>query len=177
MMPKRFVICLSAAPSCSGKSTLANVIAKKLPDVYTISYDKLKWQLSGYHRNKHKALIKKIALGLFEVVCQAHIPILLDIFLKDAEYRRCYKIAKKYGYEFISVKLIAPKKVLLNRFRERVKRAKRARTKISVTDEKLFIANLSKKSFTPANTLIFDTSLTDADYIADKTIKALIDNS
>jgi predicted kinase len=171
---KRFVIYVSA-PSCAGKSTLTVALAKRLPDLYTVSYDKLKWQLSGYHRDRHAGLIKELTLGLLEVVCKTHIPVLLDLSLKDeTEYLRCCKTAKKYGYGFVTIKLTAPENILIQRFRERVANAKRTGTRISVTDEKLFVKNLSTHSFAPADAPVFDTSITDADYIADRIIKELI---
>ena len=83
---KRFVI-YPIATSCAGKSTLTKALSEKLPDIYTVSYDKLKWQLAGYHRDKHRSLIKEITFGLFEVICSKYIPILLDVSLQDeAEY-------------------------------------------------------------------------------------------
>ncbi|VVB74111.1 AAA domain protein [uncultured archaeon] len=171
---KRFVIYVSA-PSCAGKSTLTAALAKRMPDLYTVSYDKLKWQLSGYHRGKHKGLIRELTIGLLEVVCRTHIPVLLDLFLKDeAEYLHCGKIAKRYGYGFVTIKLTAPKSVLVQRFRERVANAKKTGTKISVTDEDLFVKNLSTHSFAPADAPLFDTSITDADYIADKILRELV---
>ncbi|OGY63938.1 MAG: hypothetical protein A3I89_00570 [Candidatus Harrisonbacteria bacterium RIFCSPLOWO2_02_FULL_41_11] len=171
---KRFVI-YPIATSCAGKSTLTKALSEKLPDIYTVSYDKLKWQLAGYHRDKHRSLIKEITFGLFEVICSKYIPILLDVSLQDeAEYFYCYKIAQKYGYKFIPIKLIAPTVILLQRFRERIADAKQKGTEISVTDESIFLENLFKKSFVPLGTPIFDTSEIRPEYIANEIIVNLI---
>ena len=174
MVSKKFVIYLSA-PSCSGKSALTSVLSDRLPGLYLVASDKLKWQLAGYNRDKHGLLIKKMTSRFFEIVCQMGVPILLDAWINNKQvYSNYLKTAKKYGYEFIPIKLTAPKRVLLQRFRERVIRAKRGGIKISTTDEKTFIKNLSRKSFFPAGTPIFDTSKTTIDSIAAKILKILV---
>ena len=146
-------------PTCSGKSTLYTVLADRLPDVYLLSYDRIKWQVAGYQRDTHRKLIKELAFGFFELVCQKHISVLLDMSLTDeAEYGRATEIAKRYGYSFISVEFTAPRDVLLDRFRSRVEDAKRMGTKISVTSEDIFLNELSKRPFVPPHTPVFDTS-------------------
>lgn len=170
---KKFAIHI-AGPSCSGKTTFSNALGERFPDLYIISFDKLKWQLAGYHRDKHSALIKDIELGVFEVICKKEIPLTLDFFCAHArEYAACQSIAKTYGYAFLSIQLTAPTEVLLERFRKRAQKAKEIGSKVTITDEKMFFELLDKKAYVPPGTPVFDTSVTSTAEIVDATIAAL----
>jgi predicted ABC-type ATPase len=169
-----FVVHL-AGPSTSGKSSVFRALAEKLErDIYTVSYDKLKWGLNTYHRNKHKALIKELVIDFFEVTCHKHLPIFLDAFIEnELEYQNYKRIAEENGYVFISVELTAPLGVLLTRFRERVENAKLTGGKISITDENIFLSETSKRPFVHENTPVFDTSVESLETITE-TIGGLI---
>lgn len=158
MNPQKFVLHLSGA-SCSGKSTIGALLAESLPGIYVVSHDKLKWQLSGYERDKDMPLMRKILQGFFEVVCKQGVSVLLDAIVRNEEDYQYFKdVAEANGYRFISVKLTAPKEVLLKRFRERIENGKKNNIKISITSEELFLANIENEFFTPEGTPTFDTS-------------------
>lgn len=170
---KKFVIHFVGYP-CAGKTTLEDILKEKINKVYSICYDKEKWQLSGYERNKDSELIKDITKGLFEVVCKMGNSILLLSPTDTEEEYHFYKdIAVKYGYEFISIELTAPQDVLITRFRKRVKESREKNFPISVTDENIFIQDLSKSFFTPNDKISFDTSVIKMEDIADEVIKLL----
>lgn len=168
MNNKKFVIHFSGA-SCTGKSAAVEALGKKMPGIYTVAYDALKWHLSGYTRDQ-RAVIYPLVLGFFEVVCANELPIALIAIIRTAEEYAAYRqIAEKYGYAFISVQLTAPDHILLERFRERVRSAKASNSKrISVTDEGLFLENLKKTFFVPPGTPTFDTSIASPDEIAER---------
>ncbi len=168
MPPQKFVIHLSG-PSCVGKSTLNQALGEIFPGIYTVSYDRQKWQLAGYNRDKDKETVKNITSGLYEVVLKMGLPVQLDFLCKDqAVYDGWKKAAEKYGYKFFSFELTAPMEVLLARFRERVERAKTGVAKISVTDENIFINETSKSPFLPVAVPSFDTSIMSPAEIAQK---------
>jgi len=158
--------------SCTGKSTLEKNLKEKLPGYYTVAYDKLKWQLAGYNRDKDAKLIKEITEGLFGVVCKIGNSILLLAMIStEDEYISYKKVAEEFGYKFISIQLTAPTEVLLARFRERVETAKRMNsTTITVTDESIFLDSLSKPFFVPKEITSFDTSIMKTEDIANKVI-------
>lgn len=161
-----FVLHLSGA-SCSGKSTVGSAFAEILPGIYVVSHGKLKWQLSGYNRDKDMPLMRNILRGFFEVVCKQGVPILLDAIVRTEEDYKYFKdVAEANGYRFISVKLTAPKEILLNRFRERIENGKKNNVKISITSEELFWANIENEFFTPEGTPSFDTSKTSPSEVA-----------
>jgi hypothetical protein len=142
--------------------------------MYTVSYDKQKWQLAGYERAQNKDLIKEITFGLFEAVCRQSIPILFTLGFRDApDFARCQSVIDANGYRLISLELTAPHEVLLQRFRARVESAKRGESKISITDEALFVSNLSKRYFIPVGSPLFDTSLMSAEDIASNVVRMI----
>lgn len=170
---KKFAVHI-AGQSCTGKTTLSNALGERFPGLYILSFDKLKWQLAGYNRDQHSNLIKRIELGLFEVICKQEIPLTLNYFCEDArEYETCRHIAEQNGYAFMSVELTAPKDVLLARFRERAERAKAIGSKVTITDEKMFLSILKEKPYLPPNTPVFDTSKISTSDIVDKISKLL----
>jgi predicted kinase len=172
-MNKKFVLKISGQ-SCTGKSTLEQELQHGLPQFYLVCYDKLKWQLSNYHRLKDKDFIKELTLSLFEVICKKKLPIiLLGAIRTKVEYDRYYQLAIKYGYKFYNVKLTAPREVLIKRFDKRIASAKKAKSKISVTSKKLFIKNLENIYYCPANAPEFDTSKMSVKQIANEVVKLI----
>ncbi len=172
-MPKKIIHFVGH--SCTGKSTLVKALKEKLPGWYVVSYDAQKWQLAQYTRVKDSDVIKEITKGLFGVVCKLGLNILsLAVIGTETEYKAYEKVATLYGYEIVSVELTAPKEILLARFRERVESAKRTGyANISVTDEKIFLENLSKPFFVPPGTVSFDTSLLKSEEIVNEIIGIL----
>src|SRR3989344_6358662 len=171
---KKFVLNI-IGPGCSGKSTLSTTIGERYPGTYLISYDKLKWQLFGYNRVHDKEIMKQLAFGVYEVVCKLGIPIIYQpFFIDEADYECSRAMAVKFGYEVFTVAVTAPRDILLTRFRARVKSAQESRSKISVTDEEVFLENMAKPRFLPPETPVFDTSVMTAEQIADEVDKLFL---
>src|SRR6478609_130207 len=109
-MPSLFVLHLSGPP-CSGKTTLENALAERLPGAYIISFDRMKWQLAGYDRTKDGPLVDELALGLLRVACEKNIPAIFNFSFVDnmgeKEYAACRRMAEEKGYAFVSVTLTA----------------------------------------------------------------------
>lgn len=170
----KFVLQISG-PSCSGKSTVEAALGERFPGTYLVSYDKLKWQLFGYHRDKDRETVKDLLFGFYEVVCARGLNVFTDTYLRDeAEYRRYRATAEAHGYRFVSVRLTAPEDVLLERFRERVAKATAAGSKtISVTDEATYRKNLSMPAYLPPDAMTFDTSAVPVETIAQRILTLL----
>ncbi len=170
----KFVLQISG-PSCSGKSTIEAALGERLPGTYLVSYDKLKWQLFGYHRDKDRETVKDLLVGFFEVVCKKGLNVFTDTYVRDeAEYLRYRGIAEANGYKFVSVRITAPEEVLIARFRERVERATAASSKtISVTDEATYRKNLAMPAYQPPDAPAFDTSVRSVDEIVGEILMLL----
>ena len=172
-MSKKFVIHL-IGPSCVGKSAVEKVLQKKIKGVYSISFDKQKWLLSGYNRDTDRPAVKKICLGLMETVCRLGMPVFLNMPLTTEEkYNRFKKIAHRYGYAFFSFKLTAPKKVLLERFRKRMESFKKSGDRMSVTNEEMHRANFAKRFFIPKGADSYNTAAQTPEAIAEKIMAKL----
>ena len=173
MESRTFIVHISG-PGCSGKSSLAEAIGGLFQGTYYVAYDKLKWQLSGYNRDNDRPIIHAIQKRLLEITLQLELPVTTEMFLHDEnEYNELQAMSARYGYRTLYVALTAPREVLLERFRARVASAKEKGTKISLTNENLFIENLSRKSFVPSNTPVLDTSVSDVRAIAEKIAEEL----
>lgn len=168
----KFVLQLSG-PSCSGKSTIEAALGERLPGTYLVSFDKLKWQLFGYHRDKDRETVKDLLFGFYEVVCENGLNIFTDTYLRDEEeYRRYREVAESNGYRFVSVRITAPEEVLIERFRERIAKAP-PDAKISVRDEATYRKNLTMPAYAPPDASVFDSSVLSVDEIVGEILNLL----
>lgn len=172
-MNNKFVIHL-AGRSCSGKSTVAELLSQRLPGIFTVDYDHIKWQLAGYQSDKHRPIIEAIATDMYTSVCQHSLPVLLKLFSHNqATFDSFKETARKYGYKFIPIYLTAPDEVLLARFRKRVLEYKEKGLKISITDENVFKSWLAADYFQSPEAKVFDTSKIAVAEIVDQVIKMI----
>jgi predicted kinase len=162
-------VLLIAGPSCSGKSALEAELCRRAPGTYVVAYDKLKWQLAGYDRDRDRETVKELLFGFFEVVCRRGLPVILQTIMRsEDEYRRYADVAREHGYRMAAVRLSAPEDVLVARFRDRVLDAARNGSNISVTDEGTYRKNLATPFFVPDDAPAFDTSVASVSAIADE---------
>jgi predicted kinase len=173
MVNEKIIINVSGK-SCTGKSTLVSELSNRIDEIYTISYDKMKRQLAGYHRDHHKSLVKDLTFGFFEVVCRQGLSIFIDGFISsEEEYNKYLTVGKKHGYKFISVNLEASLDDLLPRFRKRIESCELKNIKISVVDENLFLENQKINYFVPPNSKTFNTAKLNKDEVADQVMNLL----
>ena len=169
-MNNKFVIHL-AGRSCSGKSTVAELLSQRLPGIFTVDYDHIKWQLAGYHRDEHRADIEAIGQAMYYSACERGLPVLLKLFSHNqGTFNSFKKIASNHDYKFIPIYLTAPDEVLIDRFRKRVANAKKMGTRVSNTDEGLFRSWLKLDYFQSPEAKVFDTSKIGVAEIAEQII-------
>lgn len=156
---KKFVIHLTGQPA-TGKSTFANLISAEFPGAYSIFYDRLKWQLSGYNRERDRATIHCLQESLFEGALRLGVPLIIaDFFFTSSDkYLKIKKMAESHDYVFLTIALEASLESLGQRFDERKERSKKENFKMSITDKTLFFENLKEKPYVPPGSLILDTS-------------------
>lgn len=172
-MSKKFVLHI-AGPSCVGKSTVTRLLSGKISGAYTLSYDKQKFQLSGYDRDKHGLLVKNIIFDFFKAITQYNIPVFLDFPLRNEEdYRKYKEYAEKMGYEFIQFVLTASQEVLIGRYRERLENSQRTGAKLVVHNEDMFLKQLEKEFFVSPQATSFDTASIPPETIVEKIINLL----
>lgn len=118
-------------PPCSGKSSVVAELGAKL-DLYICSYDKLKWQRTGYdaHTREHRRMVNQMFIALADVALSSGCSVVFDGSL--ATYQGNYKaLANKYNARRLSVKLDTDFSLLETRFLERV--SVQTGTKMSIT--------------------------------------------
>ncbi len=172
-MTKKFILHLSGT-SCTGKSTLKDVLVQQLPGVYVINWDVIKKQLVGYKAASHKDQIKELSFGFTAVVCQEGLSVLFLAVIEDeTDYQRLTDIAHAQDYTVVSIKLTAPLEILFERFRERIKAVKAEGKTISIMDEEKFLEQYKKGFFVPEGTPTFDTSVMNPEEIVGEVMKIL----
>jgi predicted kinase len=154
--------------SCTGKSTLIKELQKTLLGSYHIGYDRVKWGLAWYHRDRDQETIDRILDWFLLAIMGNGISCISDRLIREeSRYQRMVELAEKHGYRLIYIWLECPEDILLERFRERVIRAKAdPNCKIIVTDESLFLENAQKPIYFPEDTLKYDTSVQTTEDIA-----------
>ncbi len=162
--------------SCSGKSTLRKELQKYLPGYYHIGYDNIKWNLSGYHRDRDVDTIRDILDGFMWVLFEKNISCITDSFYRDeSQYISLYKKAINHEYKIITIELHCPEEIRIARFRDRVIKAKAEwSTRISVTDENTFRENMKKPFFFPEDSMKFDTSSEKVDDIVNNILVQIL---
>ena len=161
--------------SCSGKSSLRKELQKYLLGSYHIGYDSIKWNLTGYHRDRDVDTVRDILDGFMWVLFEKKISCITDSFFRNEEqYAHLHKKAITHGYRVIAIELRCPEDIRIARFRDRVKQAKAEwSTRISVTDEETFRENTKKPFYFPENSMIFDTSIISTEEISEKIISTI----
>lgn len=159
MNEKKFVIHLTGQPA-TGKSTFANLLGEEYPGAYSIFYDRLKWQISGYNRERDRTLIRKLQEKLFSGALALAVPVIIvDFFFRDEpEYRALKQTAEDQGYIFLTIALSATRQTLAKRFDERLARSRRENFKMSIVDKDLFLESLKETPYLPADRLDIDTT-------------------
>lgn len=99
-----------------------------------------------------------------------------NLFREEENYKTLRENAEKYEYNILSIELKCPEDIRLERFRERIKRAKAdPNSKISVTDESVFLENMKLPIYFPEGALVFDTSIQDVQEISKEVLQHLHD--
>lgn len=172
-MKKKTILFLTG-PSCSGKSTTLKDLADRIPDNYLLSYDKLKIQLHGYDRDKHKEVMRKLSLGYLDVVCSEGFFILLELWrFEESDYLLVDTIAKKHGYEFTVVHFTASKDVLTKRCRERISSAISNGIKVPAMAEERYIESFEEDQYLPKGTPSINTSSISNEDVTQSVLKIL----
>jgi len=171
---KKVIISLQGR-SCTGKSAVGDIVKEKYLGIYTVDFDKVKRQLSGYDRNNDAEDMRKMSFGLFELVCKTGKPILLIVtpYHDEEQYLEYKKVADIYNYSFYNFDFIASKEVLIQRYRERLDYVNKNGNKIKIRTEEEYLKILETKFFIPENSVKFDTTNTQPEEIAEKIINLI----
>lgn len=110
---------------CAGKSTISETLMKR-DGFFKSSYDKIKFLISNYSENNadQRRIAREISLQTISEAMDHGLSVIVDG--GHHAYRDRYReIAKKNGFEYISINIEAPYEVLRQRFLERVAAGKK----------------------------------------------------
>jgi len=154
-------------PSTAGKSTLARLIEDRIDRLYTVDFDVIKRQLSGYHWRRDSEVAAIISLGTLESVARIGLPILSSFPAPDSEatYNRIADAARRNDYKIVNIEITAPNDVLVARYEDRLRRIKESGTnwKFKTLDE--FKQRLLEPYYRPEGSFSFDSSKMSPDEI------------
>ncbi len=125
--------------SCAGKSTLTKAALKQRERLYYLSYDALKWGFSQYSPKTHWDDVRTVMFAVAETVFALKYDVICDSVIERHHREQLMALAKKHGYAIVEINIEAEYDVLLQRFDERVARAK--------ADPTIRISNLSHDRF------------------------------
>lgn len=157
-------------PSTAGKSTIAELLHEHIDQLYTVDFDVVKRQISGYHWKRDSDVAQQITLDTLASVSKTDLTILalLPPPKSKETYERTQDIAKGSSYTLINIEITAPDEVLVNRYQDRLRRVQESGTKWKFKTLDEFTAKLREGYYRPDNTVTFDSSVMSPDLIFSK---------
>ncbi len=118
---KKFIVILDG-PMGAGKSTVGELLAKRLKRTAMVNEDKIKWFISDFKRSKKdNAIVRAILIAMCKEYMRQGINLVISQgFLRTTRPLTPFAaMAKKNGFKLFVYHLNAPKAVLLKRIKGR----------------------------------------------------------
>lgn len=108
--------------SCTGKSTVVDVLRSEIKGLYTVDVDVIKLQLSGYYWKNDRDKALELTTGMLNVAVDQKLPILFLMapFTSSDEFNHRMRHAVESGYRIINIEMTAPEEVLIERYKARL---------------------------------------------------------
>lgn len=162
-------------PSTAGKSTIAELLEEHIDRIYSVDFDKVKRQISGYYWKRDRDIAEKIAFDTLSSVAETGLPILI-LFpppKEEVTNNRIAEVAKTNGYMLLNIEITAPEEVLIERYHKRLQSVQKSGSKWKFKTLEEFKENLKIPYSRPADTITFDSSQKTPDEIFESIIKRL----
>lgn len=160
----------------TGKSTLVEHLQTHIDRIYTVDYDVVKKQISGFYSSRDRETATKITYDTLASVAEVGLDILALLPPpKDEEtYSRVGRIAQNNGYKVINIELVAPLDILVERYKQRLGSLQDSGEDISkLRTAEEFKETVQTPYFKPDNTVTFDSAELSPDEIFEQVKKLL----
>jgi len=157
-------------PSAAGKSTIAELLQEQIDQLYTVDFDVIKRQISGYHWKRDSGTAQQITLDTLASVSKTDLTILALLPPPNSKeiFDRTEGIAKASLCTLINIEITAPDEVLVKRYRDRLRQVQESGTKWKFKTLDEFTAKLQEGYYRPDDTVTFDSSVMSPDVIFSK---------
>ncbi len=170
-MDEKYIVNIFGAMT-TGKSTLVESLQKYIDRIYTVDYDVVKKQISGFYSKRDREVAMKVAYDTLDAVAKTGLSILvlLPPPKDEEEYRQIESAAKDNGYRVINIELVAPLNVLVDRYEQRLRSLQEQggdTSRLRTIEE--FKETVQTPYFKPNDTHTFDSSILSPDKILEDT--------
>ncbi len=118
---KHFLLLLSGMVG-AGKSTVGELLKRRLARTAVFDMDDIKWQISDFVRgDEDNAIVRDGVRELAHNYCKHGINVIIPQTMRPEEPAQFRSIAEEFGYEYLHVELFADDDVVLDRLMERQK--------------------------------------------------------
>lgn len=141
----------------TGKSTLVESLQGHIDRIYTVDYDVVKKQISGFYSKRDREVATKITYDTLTSVSQTELPIVA--LLPPPKDEQTYVAIERTDRKVINIELVAPLEVLVDRYEDRLASLRNAGedvSKLRTVDE--FKETVQTPYFRPEDTHTFDSS-------------------
>lgn len=161
-------------PTCAGKSTLIVELGKLRPNLFHVSYDRIKRCFLGYAPGTHREDIYAMLKVLVQEAMNRGFSMVKDGGLYKEKVREMTDLLETNGYRLIEVNIEAPDDILLLRFRDRVNGAlSGGEQPMNLSEERFWELNKMYKEVKDPSLKTYDTSKMTSEAIAKEILTLL----
>ena len=158
-------------PSTSGKSTVSEILLKRIGDLVVVDFDVVKREIPGYDWKIHAQKGRHMTIAALESSVLSNSVLLLYPSAKDEnEFKVIEDIARANNLKLLSIEITAPDEVLLERYRKRLKSLDPQKKDWKFKTAEEFEVKLREPYYKPPETISFDSSRTSSIDIAEQII-------
>ncbi|MDD5050856.1 MAG: AAA family ATPase [Candidatus Pacebacteria bacterium] len=140
MKSKKFILILYGS-SCAGKSTIIESLSAKVPELFHLSTDRIKWSISQYKAGMHNDMLLEMVFQLGKMAAADGLSLVMDgtPTIESENWKKYKALAEEKGMAFYEVNMEADLEILKARFEDRVKNAPTSGKKLSNTSMERFM--------------------------------------
>ncbi|MDB5185201.1 MAG: hypothetical protein JWN38_1009 [Candidatus Saccharibacteria bacterium] len=147
-------------PPTAGKSTIANLLREHIERLYTVDFDVVKHQISGYDWRRDSNISQDITIATLNSVAKAGLSIivLMPLPRQQDAYERIAAAAVEHDYELFNVEITAPEAVLASRYIQRLSNMTDLKEKALMKTPDEHMTYVRTPYYRPSDTVSFDSS-------------------